>query len=100
MKHSLPGKETRVIIIGAGFAGLACAYELSHSGFDVTILEARDRIGGRVKGIVGFVKGRVVEAGGEFIGSNHAAWLSYCETVGIGLVRDQSSLTPAIIRWW
>ncbi len=38
----------RVIIIGAGFSGLAAAYELSCVGYDVTVLEARDRVGGRV----------------------------------------------------
>lgn len=41
------GKGRRVIILGAGICGLATAYELEQAGFDVTILEARDRIGGR-----------------------------------------------------
>ncbi len=38
----------RVIVIGAGAAGLACARDLIDSGFDVTVVEGRDRIGGRV----------------------------------------------------
>jgi monoamine oxidase len=38
----------RVIVIGGGFAGLSAAYELSRAGADVTVLEARSRIGGRV----------------------------------------------------
>jgi monoamine oxidase len=39
---------SRVVVIGAGFAGLAAAYELSRAGADVTVLEARNRDGGRV----------------------------------------------------
>ena len=36
------------IVIGGGFSGLAAAYELSSAGYDVTVLEARNRVGGRV----------------------------------------------------
>lgn len=38
----------RVVIVGAGFAGLACADELAAAGYRVTVLEARSRVGGRV----------------------------------------------------
>ena len=38
---------TRVVILGAGVAGLSAAYELGKAGYDCTILEARDRVGGR-----------------------------------------------------
>lgn len=41
-------KPVSVCIVGAGVAGLRCADVLLSHGFDVTILEARDRIGGRV----------------------------------------------------
>jgi len=56
-----------VAIIGAGAAGLACAADLGRNGFAVTILEGRDRIGGRifshpVKGL-----SAPVELGAEFI---------------------------------
>lgn len=42
-----PGQTSDVIVIGGGFAGLAAARDLSRSGLDVTLLEARDRLGGR-----------------------------------------------------
>lgn len=41
-------KKLNVGIVGAGISGLRCADVLLSHGFDVTILEARDRIGGRV----------------------------------------------------
>src|SRR5215207_8135598 len=40
--------QKKVIIIGAGAAGIAAATKLKKAGFDVTILEARNRIGGRI----------------------------------------------------
>ena len=42
------GRTPRVCIVGAGVAGLRCADVLIQNGIDVTILEARDRTGGRV----------------------------------------------------
>jgi monoamine oxidase len=78
------GSARRVVVIGGGFAGLACAYELKSAGYDVTVVEARDRVGGRVlsfnKAIGGeFVPGRNIEGGGELIGSNHPTWVAYAE---------------------
>ncbi len=36
------------VVVGAGLAGLSAAYELEQRGYDVTVLEARDRLGGRI----------------------------------------------------
>src|SRR5712692_5416536 len=41
------GHGTKVVILGAGMAGLSAAYELGKAGYDCTVLEARDRVGGR-----------------------------------------------------
>lgn len=73
----------RVVVVGAGFGGLACAYELRSAGYDVTVVEARDRVGGRVLSFTDFVPGRVVEGGGELIGSNHPTWVGYAERFGL-----------------
>ena len=43
-------ENLHVCVVGAGFAGLRCAEVLIETGIQVTILEARDRIGGRVSG--------------------------------------------------
>jgi monoamine oxidase len=69
----------RVIVVGAGFSGLACAYELITAGYKVTVIEARNRLGGRVLTFKDMVDGKWCEGGGELIGSNHPMWVKYAE---------------------
>jgi monoamine oxidase len=59
----------RTIVIGAGFAGLAAATELAERGIDVLVLEARDRVGGRVwsQRVDGPGGSVVIERGAEFV---------------------------------
>jgi monoamine oxidase len=73
------GKAGRIVVVGAGFSGLAAAYELTRAGYDVTVVEARNRIGGRVISFSDIVAGKNVEGGGELIGSNHPAWMGYAK---------------------
>ncbi len=66
MTQCLRGRS--VIVVGAGLAGLTAAVEMSRDGATVTVLEARERIGGRVWTLRdGFSAGQHAEAGGEFI---------------------------------
>jgi len=73
----------RVVVVGGGFSGLAAAYELSKAGYDVTVVEARNRVGGRVISFSDLVAGKNVEGGGELIGSNHPAWVGYAKQFGL-----------------
>ncbi|XLP20950.1 flavin monoamine oxidase family protein [Bacillus toyonensis] len=64
-----PSSSPKIVIVGAGLAGLACAYRLKQAGYTATIYEANERVGGRVHTRRGdFADDQFVEAGGEFIG--------------------------------
>ena len=94
-----PRVDKRVVVVGAGFAGLACAHELKSAGYDVSVLESRARLGGRVVSYRTFVPGKVVEGGGEFVGTNHPTWLGYAERFGLKFldVTEEEGASPVII---
>ena len=71
----------RVIVIGAGFAGLMAAYSL-RGHCEVTVFEARDRVGGRVWSKA--TSSGIIEAGGELIGYDHPLWLQLAATFDLG----------------
>ena len=76
----------RVVVVGAGLAGLAAAYELDRKGWEVTVLEARDRVGGRCRTFRRELRfGQVAEAGGEFIDGSHDAMRGYASDFGLEL---------------
>lgn len=83
-------KNVKVIVVGAGFAGLAAAYELANQGVQVTVLEARERVGGRVNSRDDIAEGRIIEAGAELIGANHHQWIHYAKKFGLGLTAISS----------
>ena len=58
--------EADVVVVGAGFAGLAAALDLQHAGASVVVLEARERVGGRVLSVE-LENGALAELGGEWI---------------------------------
>jgi monoamine oxidase len=62
----LSGYDADVIVAGAGFAGLSAADALVSAGLDVIVLEARDRVGGRVEAMA-FADGVAIDTGGQFI---------------------------------
>ncbi len=96
--HGVPGAP-RACIIGAGFAGLACAHELALKGWDVTVVEAKDRVGGRVLSRRDLVPGKNVEAGGELIGSNHPLWMAYAKAFGLTMLDVTEEEGEAPVRF-
>ena len=85
---------TDVIVVGAGLAGLAAARDLVRGGADVMVLEARDRVGGRVEQ-VSVDDGRPVQLGGEMIGQAHTAYLGLVEELGLTLDSTYTSVAGA-----
>ena len=76
----------KVVIIGAGLAGLSAAYELSQAGHDVTVLEARARPGGRVYTMRGqFADGLYAEAGATNVFDVHRWTIKYAGLFNVAL---------------
>lgn len=74
----------RVVVVGAGFAGLAAAWELARQGVAVVVFEARERVGGRVWSVE-LPSGAVVEMGAEFILPGDATIRSVAGRLGLEL---------------
>lgn len=84
------GKKPKVIIIGAGFAGLAAAYSLYKKNVDFIILEARNRIGGRVfSHTMDEKENLVIELGAEWVGNSHTRIQELCNEFGLELQNNQ-----------
>ena len=69
-------------MIGAGFAGLAAALDVSDAGLDVTVVEARDRVGGRVHSVE-LGNGEIAELGAEWIFSDDEVLLATADRLGL-----------------
>jgi monoamine oxidase len=83
------------VVVGAGLSGLAAAHALSRRGWHVTVLEARDRVGGRVLSYQFPDRPELVcELGGEWVGASHERIQALCHDLGLQLKdhRFQTSL--------
>ncbi len=107
------GKGTRVVILGAGIAGLVAAYELGKAGYRCTVLEARERCGGRNWTIRGgsevdftsgmrqsctFGEGNYFNAGPARLPSVHRTMLGYCHELGVPLEVEVNSSRGALMQ--
>lgn len=104
------GGGRSVAVLGAGVAGLTAAYELERAGFAVTVLEARDRTGGRTWTLrngskvemtgeatqtVSFSDGVYMNAGPARIPSHHENLIGYCRRLGVPLEVEINSSRSA-----
>ncbi|MGB4960913.1 MAG: FAD-dependent oxidoreductase, partial [Saprospiraceae bacterium] len=87
---SISTKPKTVIIIGAGLAGLAAGLKLKADGVHVTILESRNRIGGRVfSNKPAKANGKIIELGAEWVGQSHERIISLCKDFGLTLENNK-----------
>ena len=77
--------DPRVVVVGAGLAGMAAAYQLRRVGVASTVYEARDRLGGRCWSARGFADGQTAEHGGEFIDTRHVHLRQLVRELGLTL---------------
>ncbi|MFF1905701.1 flavin monoamine oxidase family protein [Kitasatospora sp. NPDC058218] len=76
------GRVSTAVVVGAGLAGLTAATGLAARGIDVTVLEARTRVGGRTHGLL-VAPGRQVDAGAAYLGERHTELLSLVKELGL-----------------
>src|ERR1700689_4059226 len=107
------GRGTKVIILGAGIAGLVSAYEMRRAGFDCTVLEARERPGGRnwtlrrgsklvfddgASQECTFDEGNYFNCGPARLPSVHKNMLGYCNELGVALEVEVNSSRSALLQ--
>jgi phytoene dehydrogenase-like protein len=91
------GARKRVIVVGAGLAGLCAAHELVALGHDVTVLEAQDRPGGRVHTLrTPFSDGLYAEAGASRIPTSHDLTLAYARLFDLPLAPFEPNDVPSV----
>ncbi len=86
-----------MLVLGAGLAGLSAARDLASAGVDVLVLEARDRVGGRVEQ-ASLADGRLVQLGGEVVGRAHTSYLGLVADLGLTVVPSYVAEPGEIVR--
>jgi len=89
--------DVDVCVVGAGYAGLVAARTIARAGRSVVVLEARDRVGGRVW-TQRLADGTYVDAGGTWIGPDHLAIRALAAEYGVCLDRTNSAGGKLMIR--
>jgi monoamine oxidase len=96
LRQGAKKKDREVVVIGAGIAGLTCAYRLHQAGVPVRVFEGQNRVGGRMWSLRDkFPENLVCELGGELVDSNHETLRGLCDELGLALddfEQDEPSL--------
>ncbi len=91
------GEEPRIVVVGAGLAGLNAAWLLQRAGCRAQVFDAAPRVGGRVRTDVGsFAPGQVTEFGGEFVDQSHGDLLALAAHFGLGLIDTRAASEAAL----
>ena len=111
--RGVSGHGTRVVILGGGIAGLVSAYEMTRLGYTCTVLEARDRVGGRnwtirrgsrvnftdgTEQTCAFDDGLYFNAGPARLPSIHTHMLNYCHQLGVPLEVEINTSRSALLQ--
>jgi monoamine oxidase len=86
LPRALAASQPRIVVVGAGLAGLSCAYQLKGAGIRAAVYEAADRVGGRCWTRRGdFADGQIAEHGGELIDQGHTQIRQLAQSLGLNL---------------
>jgi monoamine oxidase len=89
--------DANIGVVGAGIAGIACAYELARAGARATVHEAGDRIGGRIWSSTDAAwLGQSIERGGELIDTGHKTMLGWARMLGLEVEEVTKPALPTL----
>lgn len=91
-----PLPQRKVIVVGAGIAGLTAAFTMQRAGISVKVLEASDRVGGRMS--TDRIGGYVIDRGAQFLSTEYHLLLSLAKEVGISDCFHETSQWSAVVR--
>src|ERR1700733_11961011 len=107
------GRGVKVLVLGGGIGGLVSAYELQKLGYDVTVLEARERPGGRnwtgrngtevkfvdgTKQTISWEEGNYQNMGPARLPSTHWTMLGYCRELGVPLEVEVNTSRSSLLQ--
>lgn len=97
--NAFKASQPSIAILGAGMAGLNCAYQLKKAGYTAAVYEGSNRTGGRIwseKGVM--APNLVTELGGEFIDTGHKDMLKLCREFNLPLLDTFAPSEAALLR--